>query len=707
MSIFSDSIETTKNRAKGAVGVVATTAARGMRIRHLLQISFTLPLLSLATGCEHRAPIIPGDVAVSAWDDGVSIGTQLRLKNVGKSMARDLRITRVKVTGGNYNGLVALPASLGDLAAGKDVPFDALLKVAAANGSQRVLTLKGTYLHGYERRKFHARWDIRPDAAPPGPFSSVAGQTTKQNPSTVVYPPAPPPTPFRPNAESPVFVPIGPARQLFPPTPTGTALGTSAGAASVQIPRNTTMRSAGTPPDPNSAAATADGVVLATYNTGISLSTDGGQTFTDIPLLSPQPGNPSRTSFFPESDGGLCCDQSVVYTPNQDLFVWLLLYLPVTACATNCPPASPPAPPATFSITQPNRLRVAWATPAAVAADFWNAWTFVDLTGINVAGVSSGLGINNNEWLDYPDLAFSNTFLYVGLDHGSTTPGAVYNGRRIVARLSLADIVNPAVSSVGYNVVELTGTTGLNKTHFVQGAPGQMVVGSLDNSSTMRVYTWPDNEASPSTTTVGISQIQAGAAYTSMAPDNTDWLAVSFPGNITGGVYRQVATGSGTPLRDEYLFAFDAGANTSGGRPRAYLRLETLTPSGNSYNAFSEYDIWNDDYAFAMGGLGTDGSEIGITLAVGGGTVGFPQSSVGYKDDFVVYQVTNSNATQVSRFGDYVCNRPIAGGLFATEVYDVILNPLPPGVTSGTCATVGCTANMRFVEYGRPPVSIK
>ena len=93
----------------------------------------------------------------------------------------------------------------------------------------------------------------------------------------------------------------------------------------------------------------------------------------------------------------------------------------------------------------------------------------------------------------------------------------------------------------------------------------------------------------------------------------------------------------------------------------------------------------------------------GITLAVGGGTVGFPQFSVGYKDDFVVYQVTNSNATQTVRFGDYVCNRPIAGGNFATEVYDVLLNALPPGVPSGTCATVGCNANMRFVQYGRPP----
>jgi hypothetical protein len=125
---------------------------------------------------------------------------------------------------------------------------------------------------------------------------------------------------------------------------------------------------------------------------------------------------------------------------------------------------------------------------------------------------------------------------------------------------------------------------------------------------------------------------------------------------------------------------------------------------------FAEYDVWNSNYAFAMGALGSDGSQIGITLAVGGGTVGYAQNSVGYKDDFVVYQVTNSNATQSPlRFGDYFSNRLIPGpeGSFAAETYDVILGPLPPGVPSGTCATVGCTAKMRFVQYSRPPVVVK
>ena len=642
---------------------------------------------------KHQVRIVIKEVAVSAWDDGVSVGAQIQLQNIGGARARDLRVTRVRVRGGSYAGPATLPTSLGDLEAGENILFDGVLRVAA-DGSQRLLIVEGNYKRGKKRHRFHAHHLIAPDDTPPGPFTSTPGQAVVRNPNHAVYPPAPPPATFGPNAESPMFIPLGPLRQLFAPTPTGTLLGTSAGGAAVQIPRNTSMRSAGVPPDPNAAAAASNGVVLATYNTGISYSTDGGQTFADVGLVSPQPGNPSRTSFFPQSDGGLCCDQVVVYLAQQNLFVWLLQYQPVvnTGVTPNV-------------ITTPDRLRIAWATPAAVAADFWNAWTYADLTGTSVAGVSDGLGIQTNEWLDYPDMAWSNTFLYVGIDHGATTPGQVYTGRRIVARLSLADLANPAATVVHYDRAELSGSNGLNKTHFVQGAPGRMVVGSLDNASTMRVFTWKDGDGSISASTVGISQIQQGSSYTSAAPDGSDWLAVSFPGNITGATYRNVLTGLGTPSRQEYIFAFDAGANAGGGRPRSYVRLETLTPSGDNYQAFAEYDIWNNDYAFAMAVLGSDGTEIGITLAVGGGTLGYPQESVGFKDDFVVYQVTNSNATQISRFGDYFSTRLIPGsdGLFAAETYDVILNPLPPGVSSGTCATVGCTANMRFVEFGRPP----
>ena len=132
-------------------------------------------------------------------------------------------------------------------------------------------------------------------------------------------------------------------------------------------------------------------------------------------------------------------------------------------------------------------------------------------------------------------------------------------------------------------------------------------------------------------------------------------------------------------------------------------RLETVTPSANGANATAAYDVWHPDYAYGMAALGTQRDGLGIGLAVGGGTVGYPQFAVGYKDDFVVYTVTASNATQtapgVSRFGDYFSVRPIPeSDGFAAEAYDVLQS------TAGqTCVVGGCRAVARYVEFHRAP----
>ncbi|MFZ1906573.1 MAG: hypothetical protein WAU56_14395 [Steroidobacteraceae bacterium] len=681
----------------GALALGIGFGRRGTRLRAfnrlLLRSSWVAGALLFSMGFmgPAQAAVTPVQLltlngATSVWNSNPNkVGVELQIGNTGTAAANNVNVTSVAVSGGSFSGPGTLPIALGTIDADSDTMLDMVITVPVTNGSTAYrLTISGTYSYSGVVYGFTLNWAVIPNSAGPGTIASQSGIATIQNPSVVPYPPAPTQPSFEPNAETPDFIPIGPPNTVFPPTPTGTQLGTSAGSPSVQIPVNTThYNNAGVPPDPN-ATASGGGVVLATYNTGIAYSVDGGATFTDVNPFAAVPGEPSRTSFFPQSDGGLCCDQIVVYLPKQNIFVWSEQYWPITSGST---------------ITQPDRERIAWATPAAIKANFYDAWTYIDLTA-NGSSVSSGLGTANNEWVDYPDLAWSSTYLYFDVDHGFPQPGKVYTGQRIVARLSLADMVNPSATVVHYSYALLTGSNGLNKDHAAQMAPGQMVLASLDNSSTLRVFTWNDSDSSITNTTVGITQINQGSNYTSIAPDGSNWVGVSFPGNITGATYRTVFG-----PQDQYVFAFDAGVNGSG-RPRSYVRLETLTPSGSGYSVVAEYDIFNPDYAFAMAGLGTDNSaEIGLTLAVGGGTVGYPQDSVGFMDDFVVYQVTSSNATQTSRFGDYFGAKYIAASneQFAAEAYDVILNPLPPGVTSGTCATVGCSANMRYVQFGRPP----
>lgn len=640
------------------------------------------------SGRGERAEIVLQQAVASVWDESQTIGVQAVLINEGARAAPDLRISSVSIEEGAFAG-PDRAQNPGDLAPGGNAAVDAVFKLATpADGRPRRLVVEGSYRGGlFGRRRFTAEGSVNPDAAPPNVIFSTPGVMTKQRPDAVAYPPAQPaPGGEGPNAETPILIPIGPPRTVFPPTPQGTEPGAVSAGAPVVIPVNTpTGTGIGTPPDPNAAAG--GGVVMSTYNTSVMLSTDGGASFTNIPLFSPDPSNPARTTFFPQSDGGLCCDQVVVYLERQNLFVWLLQYNPITDASRN--------------ITQSSRLRIAFATPEAIRADMWNAWTYGDLSAISRPGISSGLGIGANEWLDYPDLAWSDEFLYVGVDRGWPDGfGSVYGGRRLVARLRLSDMADTSSGVIRYDFAELTGSAGLNKGHFVQDAPGRMVLGSLDNSSRLRIYTWPDGSGSISNSTVGITQIQTGPAYTSLAPDGSNWVGVGFPGNISGATFRRVVLGRGE-FRDEYLFAFTAGRNGAG-RPQPFVRLETLTPRRNGYNLIAEYDVWNGGHAYAMASLGSIGSDVGMTLGVGGGSFGTPQQAVGFKDDFAVYTVTNSTATQMVRYGDYFSTRRVPGKfVFGTEVYDIILNPLPPGVASGTCATVGCTANVRYVEFGR------
>ena len=153
---------------------------------------------------------------------------------------------------------------------------------------------------------------------------------------------------------------------------------------------------------------------------------------------------------------------------------------------------------------------------------------------------------------------------------------------RTFARLSLADIANPAAGVINYGFAELTGSSGLNKTHFVQGAPGRMVVGSLDSTSQLRIFTWLDSSNSITANTVGITHSRrARPTRRSLPTASTGWQSHS------------PAT---SPAR----------------------RTSSFQP--NPAVAF----VWHPDYAYAMAALGSSGEEMGMTLAVGGGTLGYP-----------------------------------------------------------------------------------
>lgn len=618
-------------------------------------------------------PMPPG-VASSVAEDG-TIGVAVPIENASDTAVFDLHVTEISISNAVSLEPVSLPVGLGDLGPREVVQVDTRIEDRDGHLNEKYrVVVRGYFSQGKRECNFAVRDFFSPGIADDeATFPGREGEMVVQTPQEAEFPKPRDTTFDRFNSESPIVIPPGLERELFEPTPTPTGGEVPAGAP-LDISRNlnSTSNNAGTPPDPNAARGT-NGVVLATFNTGISFSTDGGENFTDVNLLAPVPGQPGRTSFFPQSDAGLCCDQVVIYVPQRNLFVWLLQYWPISSTTGG-----------TTTIDQPNRHRIAWATPEAIADDFFNAWTYGDLTANEVPGVSSGLGAAANEWLDYPDLSFSDDFLYVATDRGfPDSPGSVYAGRRIVARLSLGDMADPSSGVVRYQFNEYAGSNGLNKSHFVQNVPGRMVLGSLDDTSTLRVYTWEDDAGSAFVRTVNISSITTN--YTAPAPDGTDWYRNSFSANISGGTF----------IGGDYVFAFNGGVDGPD-RPRPYVRLETVTAVMVAgiplMSATDEYEIWNPDFAFGMGVISSQAREIGIGLAVGGGTIGFPQFAVGFKDDFFVRIVTAGNAVQSGRFGDYLSVRRIPNSLrFAAEFYDTL------STTGG-----GARAVVRYVEFGRP-----
>ena len=113
-------------------------------------------------------------------------------------------------------------------------------------------------------------------------------------------------------------MPIGPTQKPFTIAPTGTGpKKIGGGGQSISIIKDTAgTRGGGFPPDPSTAEANAAGVVLSTGNSYLLFSKDDGGSFTQV----------DPTTIFPSSDGGLCCDQVVVYDKQDDLFFWLLQY---------------------------------------------------------------------------------------------------------------------------------------------------------------------------------------------------------------------------------------------------------------------------------------------------------------------------------------------------------------------------------------------
>ena len=171
----------------------------------------------------------------------------------------------------------------------------------------------------------------------------------------------------------------------------------------------------------------------------------------------------------------------------------------------------------------------------------------------------------------------------------------------------------------------------------------------------------------------------------SIAQDGTtDWLQFGFPGNAVLGVTRR--------NKNEVWFAWTA--SQGGGFPRAHVQVVEIDIT--NYTKISQWQIWNNDYAFAYPSLATNANgEVGISLAWGGNQ-NWGNNAVGILGDFIVWYPELSD-TAITRWGDYVSVRQNTPStlLFDASGYAVFVQTPP---------ATGVRFDPYYIQFGRNSV---
>lgn len=656
----------------------------------------------------------PG-VASSIWDDG-TVSLSIPLVNEGGAPAPNVTITGMSADGGSYVGPAVFPYSIGTLQPDITRALYALFK--NLDGTVPFsLTVNGTY-GASGACTFTAQVAVNPPIASNGGQPKSATRVPRVTVGTAVFPPSPPPKDAEPNAEFTYRPPLGPPSYLFATPPAQSVLDRSVVASaadlapdatpSVSFVRNTTAGSYGLiPPDPTAAGAAVNGFVMIAANTAVSYSKDFGNAFTVVKLTQGSgffdPSDPSRTDFFPQDDGGLCGDQVLHYVPGRNLMIWLMQYWSPNITVGGLPQQGQ------------NRLRIAYATPEAAAADFLHAWSWFDIS-------PATLGDNTvTDWMDFPDLAYSNGWLYISVSHGLWIPDLdpngnpvgqrVYSDRRWFVRASLDDMANlaPWINLVYYEPYLL----GVVAAHFAQSAPDAMYYAVQSDTSTLRVFKDPDSSPDiPKPKKLKVTSFCANTGsnpcdYSAPAPDGWDWNFA--PKSVQGGAYvtpLQICLPPPCAEPTHFLyFGYDGARDADAGRPFSYVRVTKV--DADALNLVSETEIWNPDFAFATPALvwrsGSTKDEIAISLAFGGGGY-FGDNAVGFVGDGVYYATTGSNATQIYRYGDYfsVRNSIAPGNANGKGLgYSTLGYAVTQGAPGKDCNTIGCNITLQYVLFGR------
>jgi len=359
------------------------------------------------------------------------------------------------------------------------------------------------------------------------------------------------------------------------------------------VATNNTASNVGEP----SVASNGD-VVFFTGNWYAAVSFNRGKTFKFVDPANSFP-NPPGMRF--------CCDQVVQYIQSIDTFVWLLQY------STNS--------------SGENIQRLAFAKTADVRLGRWRTF---DIT-------PQSLGLPGT-FLDYPDLAVGTNMLYVTMNGFRNNS---WNAT-VLVRLPLA----------GINSGNITAQRTISTTNFnfrvAQHCGTRAFWASHQNTSTLRVYSWDETAPQPSFRDVPVARWASGP-YSSMTPDNRNWLARADP-RLTGATKRN----------NELWFTWASAAGGANNRPNPFIQIARI--NSTNFTLIENINIWDATCGTCYAALSTNNNnEVGVSYMIGGGGINgrFPTHVIGIltgtRREVTTFAGTRGPADQ--KWGDYLTVR--------------------------------------------------
>lgn len=351
-----------------------------------------------------------------------------------------------------------------------------------------------------------------------------------------------------------------------------------------------------------------EGQILFTGNWYVARSADRGVTWEGFDPSDYFSHNP-LTPF--------CCDQSVLYVPKHDLFVWLLQYEKSASA---------------------NTLRVAVKRGSMpLDAAEWFTWD-LSPTDVNEEWTK--------EWFDYNHLAATDRHLFIASNVFGLGGKKVF--RSVVIRVPFDALLR---SMDHGDSLELSFLAESDSGTFrcTLGARGTMYIAGQRDTQSLRIFAWPDEEEHPTVRDVPVSEwIDGLDGYSAPGPDAREWLKRA-DDRITAA---WLANG-----RVGFMWSVD---RIDDRRPFPYVRVAILEEQ--TFRVVAEPDIWSKDYAHAWPDACPDeNGVVGITVFRGGGAL-YPSHTVGVLDGAtttwtLLETIAGTSGPSDKKWGDYLTCR--------------------------------------------------